>query len=598
VSTFRRSPFRPFPLRVLLGRVAREWETRHRIFDLPSGRFHHVDPVHDLSVELGGRRAATPLGPAAGPHTQLAQNYALAWLAGARVFECKTVQVLDELDIDRPCIDMAGEGYNVEWSQELSLEESLVEYVKAWMLLDVLAAWPELRPLVGGDPGRSVFDLSVGYDLAGIRSAEVDRFICGMLDAGDIVDALREEIPEPFAAMRDLPFEPRLATTSTISTFHGCPPDEIEAITRHLVEAYDLDVVVKLNPTLLGHEAAIGILHGLLGYTDVRLDPSAFEADLAFDRALELIPSLQSHAADRGHRFGIKLSNTLVVENDRGVLPGSQAYLSGAPLHVLTATLLARLHEALPGQLALGPDGGPVQVSWSAGLDAANLPALAGTGAKPLTVCSTLLKPGGYGHLSAMLRKLADEMDAGAVTDLDGWVEHAHLEARAEGHPDAVAAYASWLGGPDGSAPYAVGRTRRRLRSVDRPLERWGCVACNLCVTVCPNDAVLHVRTPAALSSELTDAWQYLILAELCNDCGNCTTFCPEDGAPWAVKPRLFLDQGRFAADSGPAFLLEPADAGWSITPAAGFADDLHRLTVLLEGDEGLPLRPQDLATA
>jgi putative selenate reductase len=398
VSTFRRSPFRPYPLRVLLGRVAREWETRHRIFDLPSGRFHHVDPVHDLGVELGGRRAATPLGPAAGPHTQLAENYALAWLTGARVFECKTVQVLDELDIDRPCIDMAGEGYNVEWSQELSLDESLVEYVKAWMMLDLLGGWPELWPVVGRDPGSSVFDISVGYDLAGIRSPEVDRFIRGMLDAGDMIDRLRDEIPEPFGAMRDHPFETRLATTVTVSTFHGCPPNEVEAITRHLTDVYDLDVVVKLNPTLLGHDTAARILHDLLGYTDVRLDPAAFEADLAFDRALDLIPALQSHAEERGRRFGVKLSNTLVVENERGVLPGAQAYLSGPPLHVLTSVLLARLHAELPGVLGLGPDGGPVQVSWSAGLDATNLPALAGTGARPLTVCSTLrggLRPPG-----------------------------------------------------------------------------------------------------------------------------------------------------------------------------------------------------------
>ena len=89
----------PWPLRVLLGRVAHEWETRHRIFDLPFGKFHHNDPTADLSAMLGGRRVATPIGPAAGPHTQLAQNIVLGWLAGARVFELKTVQVLDELEI-------------------------------------------------------------------------------------------------------------------------------------------------------------------------------------------------------------------------------------------------------------------------------------------------------------------------------------------------------------------------------------------------------------------------------------------------------------------------------------------------------------------
>ena len=44
--------------------------------------------------------------------------------------ELKTVQVLDELQIPRPCIDMQTVGYNVEWSQELRVEQSLHEYVK------------------------------------------------------------------------------------------------------------------------------------------------------------------------------------------------------------------------------------------------------------------------------------------------------------------------------------------------------------------------------------------------------------------------------------------------------------------------------------
>jgi len=66
---------------------------------------------------------------------------------------------------------------------------------------------------------------------------------------------------------------------------------------------------------------------------------------------------------------------------------------------------------------------------------------------------------------------------------------------------------------------------------------------------------------------------QLLCLAELCNARGNCDTFCPEDGAPFAVKPRLFLDRARFAAAGGAAFLVVPAppDAGspFAVTAAA-----------------------------
>ncbi len=597
MNPMHRGPLSPYPLEVLLGRVAHEWGTRHRIFDLPTGRFYHADPAHDLSIHLGARSASTPLGPAAGPHTQLAQNFVLGWLAGARVFEAKTVQVLDELDIERPCIDMEAEGYNVEWSQELTLEQSLLEYVKAWMMLDILRRWPELWPIVGRVPGPHVFDMSVGYDLAGIRSPRVAEFIRGMLDASAVIDGLRPHIPEPFQLFHDHSFETQLVTAATVSTFHGCPPDEIEAIARHLMDDYGLDVVVKLNPTLLGFDDTARILHDRLGYAGVELDPGAFAADLQFDRAIAMIPSLAAHAAERGLRFGIKLTNTLVVANHRGRLPGDQMYLSGPPLHVIAMTLLDRLVDALPGVFDLGEGDGGVDVSWSAGVDADNFAATAGLGLGPITACSQLLKPGGYGHLSAMLRKLNEEMTAAAIPDLAGWVGHQHASARLAGHRDAVAAYVASLATAEGAARYGSTRVARRLRQVDHALELWGCVACNVCVTVCPNDAVLHIRTPETLGGVSDANWQYVVLAELCNECGNCTTFCPEDGEPWLVKPRLFLDEGRFAADPDgrPAFLVEAGAGGFAVTASDGFDSHAGSLTALLNDDEGLPFRPETL---
>ena len=46
-----------------------------------------------------GHRLETPFGPAAGPHSQMAQNIVAAWLCGARYIELKTVQTLDVLDV-------------------------------------------------------------------------------------------------------------------------------------------------------------------------------------------------------------------------------------------------------------------------------------------------------------------------------------------------------------------------------------------------------------------------------------------------------------------------------------------------------------------
>ena len=93
------------------------------------------------------------------------------------------MQVDDRLAIPRPCIDMETVGYNVEWSQELRLHESLVEYAKGSMLIEVARAASLLgRP---DDPAQDdvVLDMSVGYDLAGLRSAPVRAWIASMKDA-------------------------------------------------------------------------------------------------------------------------------------------------------------------------------------------------------------------------------------------------------------------------------------------------------------------------------------------------------------------------------------------------------------------------------
>ncbi len=586
-------PLTPWPLDVLLGRVASEWQSRHRIFDLPTGRVHQLEPPHDLSVDIAGHHAATPLGPAAGPHTQLAQNYVLGWLAGARVFEMKTVQVMDDLEIPRPCIDMELEGYNVEWSQELAIDRSLEEYVKAWMMLEILGGWEELRPLIGR-PGSHVFDVSVGYDLAGITSPKVEEYLHTLIDASTIIDDLRDAIPEPFARFRDHYFPTRITGGATLSTFHGCPPEEIEAIAMHVMDHHGLDVTVKLNPTLLGYDVVAGIVRNHLGYDHVTLSEDAFASDLQFDQATGLIQRLEAFARQRGRTFGVKLTNTLVVENTRGRLPGELAYLSGAPLHVIAVGLLDRLVDAMPGTLRIGPDGGPVAVSFSAGIDDQNFADAVGFGMAPVTVCSYLLKPGGYGNLSSMLKRLTRSMQEAACTSVPDWIEHRHTTATADGHRDAVSAYAAALATADGSARYHLTGQKARRRVVDRPLERWDCVSCNLCVTVCPNDAMLHVATPEGIDG-LDEKWQYFCLAEWCNECGNCTTFCPEDGEPWLVKPRVYLDEERFAAAKGPALRVDAADGGLRFTVGEQMVGDEALIDAVLGGSHGLPVRAGDL---
>ena len=432
------APLTPMSMTALLRRIEHEWSTRQKIFDLPSARIWRPDPDVDLGFDFLGRRCATPIGPAAGPHSQLAENLVLAWLGGSRLFELKTVQVLDDLDIQRPCIDMQTIGYNIEWSQELTVPQSLDEYVTAWMLLAVLSRWDPLAELLGtdaGGPGPYVFDMSVGYDLAGISGDKVAAFIRGMRDATTEIDRLRPEIAAAggsFAALADIEIPTAVADTLTLSTFHGCPPEEIESITKHLVDVHDLDVIVKLNPTLLGYETVSAIVNDELGYGDVSVREQAFADDLQFERGIELIGELDDYARERGRRFGIKLTNTLVVDNVKGWMPDDPMYLSGAPLHVLASTLLGRLAGALPGRLAIpGHDGG-IMVSFSAGVTKDNLADTLATGVNPATVCSDLLKPGGYGRLAPMLKALTTSMRDAGCRDLPGWRAHRQAEAASQ----------------------------------------------------------------------------------------------------------------------------------------------------------------------
>ena len=71
----------PISFGVLATRLFRELAQKKAAFDLPVARFFQGATV-DLSRTVHGQRASTPFGPAAGPHTQLAQNIVLSWLAG------------------------------------------------------------------------------------------------------------------------------------------------------------------------------------------------------------------------------------------------------------------------------------------------------------------------------------------------------------------------------------------------------------------------------------------------------------------------------------------------------------------------------------
>ncbi|MDJ0910536.1 MAG: putative selenate reductase subunit YgfK [Woeseiaceae bacterium] len=388
--------------------VFRELDTRDSVFGIPRRHFFVPRDSDRLTTTVFGQRIGTPFGPAAGPHTQMAQNIVAAWLCGARYIELKTVQTLDELDVSKPCIDMEDEGYNVEWSQELKVHESLEEYVRAWVLIHALH-----RKLgLPGDAPDVVFNLSVGYNLEGILKPNMQWFLDEAEDAGSHVEKLIEILGRHYPDADRLVVPNRLSDNVTLSTMHGCPPEEIEKISAYLMQERGLHTLVKCNPTLLGPERVRGILHEDLGYIDVAVPDEAFGHDLKYEDAVPMLTNLRSVAAECGLEFGVKLSNTLEVENLRTIFDPAEKtmYLSGRPLHAITVNLASRLYDEFDGDLLM---------SFSAGANCFNAPDLLAGGMQTVTTCSDLLKTGGYLRLLQYVECLDDAIDNAGVTTLD-----------------------------------------------------------------------------------------------------------------------------------------------------------------------------------
>ncbi|KAB1443128.1 putative selenate reductase subunit YgfK [Pseudodesulfovibrio senegalensis] len=357
---------------------------------IPQALFLTPDTSDPFRMQRYGRLLETPLGVAAGPHTQMSQNIVAAWLCGARYIELKTIQVLDELDVTKPCIDMTDEGYNCEWSQELKLDQSFNEYLNAHVLMHVLShrLGREYDPQ---NPGW-IFNMSAGYNLEGILSPGVQRFFDRMEDCSEELGRKIDSIAALYPAVRELDIPARLSDNLTVSTMHGCPPDEVEKIGRYFIEDRGYHTTIKMNPTLLGPDRLRAILNDTLGF-EITVPDEAFGHDLKYDQGVSIIKNLTGAAQAKGVEFGLKLTNTLETSNIDQNLPKNEGmvYMSGRALHPISINLAARLQKQFDGQL---------NISFSAGVDTVNIAGTLACGLRPVTVCSDLLKPGGYGRLS------------------------------------------------------------------------------------------------------------------------------------------------------------------------------------------------------
>ncbi len=389
--------FSPISVIKLFTLIETEYSTRKEIFGIPEKLFFQPENHKGLSMKMFGQNLDTPLGVAAGPHTQMAQNIISAWLCGARYIELKTIQTLDELEISKPCIDMQDEGYNCEWSQELRIQESFNEYLKAWVLIHLL----QHKLGLNHQQGRGfIFNMSIGYNFEGIQKENVQWFLKSMEDCAIAKQKMTDELLPFYPELATIEIPDRISDNITLSTMHGCPPDEIEKIGHYLLKEKKLHTLIKLNPTLLGKEELRDILNNKLGFKN-NIPDIAFEHDLKYPDAIGIIQRLQQTADSETLFFGVKLTNTLESENHKNVFPAHEQmmYMSGRPLHPISVNVVRKLQNEFKGKL---------NVSFSAGADCFNITDLTESGLKPVTVCSDILKPGGYGRLAQYVENLSE----------------------------------------------------------------------------------------------------------------------------------------------------------------------------------------------
>jgi putative selenate reductase len=253
---------------------------------------------------------------------------------------------------------------------------------------------------------------------------------------------------------------------------------------------------------------------------------------------------------------------------------------------VITLSLAARLRQALP----------EVPLSFSAGVDDCNFPDCVALGFAPVTVCTDLLKPGGYGRLSRYLANLEERMSTLGVRTIGDYVvkasgQSAETVARVveasplrkglvaalasdqvdlrgalvqAGQPEAyeeVVRTAAALNTPVVAARVAANPRYRPdaqhpPRKMGSPLALFDCINCYKCLPACPNDAnFVYEVTPSSIRYqdyrvesgqavavpgrhlEIRERQQIANFQDFCNDCGNCDTFCPENGGPYLKKP-------------------------------------------------------------
>lgn len=487
-----------------------DYYTKGKIFGIEEKDFYR-DIDNSIEMNFCNEYLRFPVGPAAGPHTQLTQNFLAAYLTGCRYFEPKTVQIVDGKQmqemIARPCIDAKNVGYNVEWSTELTVEEAKEEYIKASILLQVMGIELGLS-----DVKDFILNISVGYDLNGIQSKKISDFIDDLKDSKDTeifnecIDVLKKNINK----FRNFKLEDidkitsKITNIVTLSTMHGCKASEILDIATHLITNKKINTLLKCNSTLLGYDNVRNILDDL-GYNEIELKREDFDHDLQFDMAKDIISKLLEIGKENNLTFGVKLTNTLPVVNTRNVMPGDAMYMSGKPLYPIAINVAKKIASEFKD----------LKISISGGIDKNNALDVFSTGIAPITIATLFLQPRGYSNNNAVLnemKKLGHAPNGLNIQALNELADKAKNDINY--------------------------KNKGNARVLEDKLETFDCLkSCGICVDVCPNRANMKVAVEG-----LSANYQITHIENMCNECGNCHMFCPKGGFPYLKKTTIYQD--------------------------------------------------------
>ena len=153
------------PFQVLLNWILTELEENQSVFGIHRSLFYTPRPDSPYATEnLFGQPLATPIGPGAGPHTQLAQNIVCAWLSGARFIE-----LVDALDDAERHVAM----HSGHLSRLNDIDRQVVT-PEALALSPLLCAAEDVPAWIAGYEAMGVTELA--FEPMGDIPAELERF--------------------------------------------------------------------------------------------------------------------------------------------------------------------------------------------------------------------------------------------------------------------------------------------------------------------------------------------------------------------------------------------------------------------------------------